>query len=521
MGEFKRTRITWTETARIQLVEAVIKVEKEIFEDSKLVTGAGKLKTSATDREIWTRIANLLPLELRGKVWSNQSQGFVGYKCKHTFFHLVSAYRDQLAGKTSCYSRLMMTEPVCEIIKRRETLLSARTSTRAESSLKSGSSKRVKGDTSAAEHRQRGHQRQYAQEQTNRGVKSRKSIRWTEATRLLLIKAVMQVEEEETRNKDRKRSINSSGSRKPMGKWTRVANILDPVLRGRIWNNEQQGSSSFKYRYSFHDVVRAYRAMAGNQLQGGYHLRLTKPVYEAMKNREDLLRARNSRRVDLKSGKRSPGRFRMSTRSRKDHEQHLRSPTHSSSPNMQTDQDQSSQERSVDTAAQPAATFSLQHAHESEKMNTLSMSNHTESDGKDENHHGDMEGLLRRLIELEFSRLSSWVQSRSTRFKRVMQEMTSSAIESCMRCEINHNRSGAGTGEGRASGPFDNQRNLQRMIDYQILASFEKLRVQFTVDLKNASEELAQQVVQGFKASPGLNHSVGEGQSPFKKCRCR
>ncbi|CAM6126120.1 unnamed protein product [Calypogeia fissa] len=503
MGAFKTRQIKWTEALRLQLVEAVIKVETELFEELNTVTRSrarGKLKRFVTVDDVWTRITNLLPIELRAKIWSNRLQRFTKYKCRHVFDHLLRSYRDELAGRASFYSKLVMSKPVCELIKRREDLLKARASTRAaEQSLKSGSSDSINYSSA---HRQRHH----VQEHDTRGVKSSsKKTLWTQTSRLLLINAVIQVEEEESRNGGSK-SFKSSCTRRRIGKWERVANLLPPRLRGQTWNSKQQSSSTYKCRYVFQYLVKAYKAMEGSMPNNP---RLTEPVHKAMKNREDLLRARTLDGVGMFE-RCSPDRFSMNNRSKRTHSERQQSSTGNSFLNMQTDQESDSlEDRSEGTSTQPAVTFSSQLANESERKSTSSM-NHTEGDEK---LHAEMEGLVTRL-DLEFSRLSSWVENRSIQLKKtVMEEITSSAMESFMRCEIIAR-------DGGATESFDNLRSFRRMIDRQILASFKDLRTRFTGDLELAREELSEKVLQGTKRYPGgLSRRVGEGPHSFKKGR--
>jgi len=103
MAALKSEHINWTETDYVQPIEAVIKVGEQIMNepDEPIQTirppsgGQTMRNLSRTAKAVdkWSRIAKLLPRELRAKSSSR-------HKCQRTFFDLLKIYKDKLAGKT-------------------------------------------------------------------------------------------------------------------------------------------------------------------------------------------------------------------------------------------------------------------------------------------------------------------------------------------------------------------------------------------------------------------------------------
>lgn len=76
-----------------------------------------------------------------------------------------------------------------------------------------------------------------------------------------------------------------------------------------------------------------------------------------------------------------------------------------------------------------------------------------------------------------------------------MDEMTGSASTSAKRRKVRH------PAQGAAAEPFNDllQMNLKGMIDNQIRASLQKLRIRFTTEVKNTSVELSRDLLQAIQ----------------------
>ncbi|CAM6106137.1 unnamed protein product [Calypogeia fissa] len=335
MGVFKRNHIRWTESARLQLVEAVIEIEQ-------LIESSPGLIISPSDR--WTRIANRLPVEFRGKVWCNKTQMYCDYKCKSMFVDLLKVYYDKLAGKSTAHAHRRMTEDLKDLIKKREDLSRARNLARGSDGITT--SRSGDGDGDQRQHR------------SQAGRANSSTIRWTEAARLQVIEAVMHIEEDMVKRSTKR-------------KWDRIVKLLPHKLRERTWSYRRKMYNNYKCQDAFQHLLTAFRAMVsawGNFNHAKVTYGLTRPVFDLLKKRQEILEARKSSR-DLKGGEDSFGsrefdheRVTTSVGSESDDHDHQQlSPTYNDSYlNMQTEQRLHLLEpnRSRCTAIERAATSS-------------------------------------------------------------------------------------------------------------------------------------------------------------------
>ncbi|CAM6104412.1 unnamed protein product [Calypogeia fissa] len=340
MGVFKRNHIRWTESARLQLVEAVIEIDQ-------LMESSPGLIISPSDK--WTRIANRLPVEFRGKVWSNKTQTLCDYKCKSMFVDLLKVYYDKLAGKSTAHAHRRMTKAMKDLIKKREDLLRARSlaAHKSNSSFKSAGSD---GITTSRSGDGDGDQRQH---RSQAGRANSSTIRWTEAARLHVIGAVMHIEKEDMVN----------GSTKH--KWDRIVKLLPHKLRERTWSYRRKIYNNYKCQDAFQHLLTAFRAMVsagGNFNHAKVTYGLTRSVFDLLKKRQEILEARKSSRDSFGSGEFDHERVTTSVGSESDDHDHQQlSPTYSDSClNMQMEQRLHLLEpnRSRCTAIERAATFS-------------------------------------------------------------------------------------------------------------------------------------------------------------------
>lgn len=116
-------RMNWGEVSRLQVLQAVIKVEREMRKEKN----GERPYSTGNQKNKWDRIADLLPPGLRERVWDSRNQRLgADYKCSRLFHNLLRSFRDNLAGKASRASRsCAMSETVFKLMKKREELWNA------------------------------------------------------------------------------------------------------------------------------------------------------------------------------------------------------------------------------------------------------------------------------------------------------------------------------------------------------------------------------------------------------------
>ncbi|CAM6092622.1 unnamed protein product [Calypogeia fissa] len=626
-----RVSINWTEAARLQLVEAVIKVEKEMTlneSNNRASQGGSSGQKLNSKIEKWNAITRLLPVELQAESWSTERQSYNIPKCYSMFHNLMIAYRDMVDGRGNLFN---LTEPVCKLLRKREELLNGKKTVPVERRLIPGSSKRVniannlssglvaqrlsknvanssKGQSVStllpeereaivlerslqlertenaqnfdrSDHAEREHMKAHP----SRGKSYGSTIHWTETDCLLVIEAVLQVEDEV-----RNRCITP----RRMRKWERVEILLPPALRGRTWNSQRERYNKYKCERLFDSVLKAYRdTIKKGERSGRRHRLVTKRVSDLLKS---LLNARSSGGEHNTSKSGSSDRFSIS--SANDIDKERLTETMNNTVNSDTDQELSSGWHSTQTGNEEGVSFLPGHgdtscsestekaksfdknmvtkthiSHEKcternsadspfgrpsrpsslalrlqdqSKMSKMPSStlgaasisggeskdykqvkpsarpaaDHTRGEklkplGKgsgtpslmrkssalmaqnrsrhDENLRPVLDGLLKRL-DLEFSHLSSWVQSQSVPMgTKLMKEITNSTRRSIKRRKLN---------DGPSTEHFDSvidDHSFSRYMDFQIGATFEKLRIRFAEELKNTCAELTRELREG------------------------
>ncbi|CAM6129324.1 unnamed protein product [Calypogeia fissa] len=108
----------------------------------------------------------------------------------------------------------------------------------------------------------------------------------TERVCVLVVKAVMHVEEEMMNST--KPTGHSTGRYR--SKWERIASLLPTYLRGKTWDCRLKKRTGYKCRNLFPQLLKAYRYMKQHGDQGRPIAKLTPPVLELLKKREQRLR---------------------------------------------------------------------------------------------------------------------------------------------------------------------------------------------------------------------------------------
>lgn len=348
------------------------------------------------------------------------------------------------------------------------------------------------------------------------GSRGNARIQWTEKACLLLVKAVIQVEWEILHDSGAPTIQPSTG--KPMGKWERINNLLPPELQGR-----SQPWSRFKCRGAFDNILKSYRTKKDGKVRKTFsdHL-LTEAVHDMMIKREEFLnaglsideqeqtfRSRSSGEARSRSeingmsqghssrGRRSRGTARASrfvTGSRgpadglhnKPASPHRRSPSRSVGGDFEESEDFQDPSAArplfqsrARTRAQGRDVISTTRSPSRESMSRRKRITDT---SLDERHEGTFcGGQLRRRLELEFSRLGSWVKSRSIPVgERVVSDFTRHKLGSTKRRKLNISTT---------TEPLDEliRESLSRGLDLGIRASFQQLRVRFAEELRITS----------------------------------
>lgn len=306
MGAFTGARINWTESDRLLLVRTVMHVEEEIRNKTDIIRPV--VRDSILRRmEKWERINSLLTPKLQSRRWCVNRKVY-DYKCRNLFQAVLTLYRSRKGKQLEkgqkgrrCES---LTQPVYDIIKEREDFLNSRRSVQSEViHSKSGASNTGYGCTRSKESESgigEGPPQQlnknveetekndsHLKRRGDKEIKNRRSVLWTEKARLLVIKAVIQVEKEIIKiHKDPIRSSSLKGKEK----WYQINALLPPHLQGTNPNCRTEGSNKLRCRSLFNNLVMAYKSSIDQERPKDVHHRmLTKPVQEMMKKREDML----------------------------------------------------------------------------------------------------------------------------------------------------------------------------------------------------------------------------------------
>ncbi|CAM6126122.1 unnamed protein product [Calypogeia fissa] len=301
--------------------------------------------------------------------------------------------------------------------------------------------------------------------------------RWTERVCVLVVKAVMHVEEEMMNST--KPTGHSTGRYR--SKWERIASLLPPYLRGKTWDCRLKKHTGYKCRNLFPRLLKAYRSMKQYGDEGRPTAKLTPPVLELLKKREQRFRcgasipyAQSSKSEIVNTG--------VITRSTGVPKQLSATNNNSRDTDSNTSKLWSSPKDSKDIteiSAQPGG----KHRDQTRSLRrSLSSNTRLPSDLElassfavestalmtqtvaDEHRHDLLDGVLRRL-HLEISSLSLWVQSQLTPIQEKVIELNTSA-----------NRSGKTRKRnvGTASEPL---KSASRRMDLQIQAFFLNLTI--------------------------------------------
>jgi hypothetical protein len=110
----KMTKRKWSESDRLLILKSVIRVEEKV---------GGVIGQQVTR---WEHVASLLPQRLRDRLFSTDS----GQRCMYAFGNMLRYFRKEKQGQLSPY-QVILTDPIRDLLKKREHFLNALNRNRA------------------------------------------------------------------------------------------------------------------------------------------------------------------------------------------------------------------------------------------------------------------------------------------------------------------------------------------------------------------------------------------------------
>lgn len=477
--------IVWTEEARVLLMKAVIQVEYEIIIDSPSKPSPGKK---------WDRVNSLLPPELQGRTWNPRTKVYNRYRCRRSFDGLLAAYR----GKQQRKTHVALPRRIQELMKKYEDLRNGRTSIEPKRVRKSRfSNKEITG-----RHRSRNDRKQPTPvtscrsltSQTSQGHSTDCLSRGLEIShggaflsRHTSERTKESVSIEEAANVDnRGRGVEKNDTQINESATDNGESIRQRASRSFNASEGPHGQNTT----AGHASVSIEEAANGDNSGRGVEKNDT--LHESAMDNGESVRQRASRSFSVPEGPhgqntKSEGHaaaasaWRSMSESKNPEEMSeaaARPGVHSRAENRKR--------RSSDFISPPTPLSSDPAALSSTMNGTTSM---TRTRHEDHLMHAILYRPQKR-IDLEFSRLNSWLQRQSIPAgKQVLKEMTK--ISSSKR-----RKSNTGTAIETINDLIDESH--RKRVDLHIRFSFQQLRTRLAGELKTQSLELSREVLSNF-----------------------